>query len=91
LFASKLLSRDCNSSSEPSSMNAYGLFSDRSRIERFEPEWPVPLVDVRLRKREPRDNATEFIFSPVFSLCSRASDGMQLVDIPTHISRMYVR
>jgi hypothetical protein len=48
-------------------------------------------MDWRWWKADFSDDTIESNIAPVLSLWSRARDGMQLVDMPTHISKVYVR
>lgn len=76
--------------SDSSSIYAYGLFfgypSMVESLELFE----LFVVLRRLRKGKPKEEAMDPSFGP-FSLCKRASEGMQLVEIPTQISIIYAR
>jgi hypothetical protein len=74
-------------------MYEYGLFFGHvARLESSEPARREEAVDFReLRNGYPIDDTMELNFVPVLSLCNRASEGMQDVDIPTVISRQYVK
>jgi hypothetical protein len=74
-------------------MYVYGFFFGYvTRLESPDPARLETFVDLRkLRKGNPSEDTIELNFVPVLSLCNRASEGIHEVDIPTVISKQYVR